>query len=107
MNKDLYLEFNKKMNEISDNAEKMIGKRFTKLDQMLKKDSGVNVAIKLISSSDQTTGFLDLYKAKRLDLSIEFLVINKRYNSLFEADIILQAQSRLNDWEYSKNMKIE
>ncbi|WP_339695860.1 hypothetical protein [uncultured Marixanthomonas sp.] len=50
---------------------------------------------KLISKPKNTTGFTDLLLKGRTDLSLESLVVQKKYNSLFSNEEIKMCQSRL------------
>lgn len=80
---NLEKEFSKDMLNIYKTADRELGYKATRFLQMLSKDGPVKTAKKLISKDGGTEGFLKLWESGRLDLSVENLVLNEKYNSLF------------------------
>jgi len=55
----------------------------------------VNTAKKLVISSDINSGLKKLKKSGRLDLAMESVMLNERYESLFTTDELAAARWRL------------
>ena len=70
----------------------------TRFLQMVDNHGGVGAASRLIGQ--MTDGFTRLYCEGRLDLSVEAVVIQPRWQSLFTEDEITQARQRLQDVGY-------
>ena len=70
----------------------------TRFLQMVDNHGGVGAASRLIGQ--MTDGFTRLYCEGRLDLSVEAVVIQPRWQSLFTEDEISQARQRLQDVGY-------
>ena len=63
---------------------------------MLKKNGGWLTAKSLINATKQSDGFTALYEAKRLDLTVEAIVLeNPMWHSLFTAEELEKARRRL------------
>lgn len=70
------------------------------LIQMLNNNSAVNVARQLITKDTGTSGFIKLWEKKRLDLTIEALVIQEKYKELFTKEEIEISCNRLKEYGY-------
>ena len=65
--------------------------------RMVQARGGVAAAIHLVTTPDPSQGFLDLATEHRQDLTIEHLVVQPKYASLFEPAIIDAARQLLKD----------
>jgi len=66
--------------------------------QMLKEHGGYETALKLLSTKGVSEGFIKLIEYNRIDLSVEWLVLNGnkgRYRILFDEKIIKECEKRL------------
>lgn len=98
--KNLEMEFHTDMLKIYDSA-KSIGYKATKFRQMVSDRGGYSVAKGFIRSNKPTEGFIVLWELKRLDLTVEALVLNPKYQNLFtieEKDIV---RERLEEYGYN------
>ncbi|EPD54168.1 hypothetical protein HMPREF1210_00153 [Paenisporosarcina sp. HGH0030] len=73
--------------------------------QMLTKQNGLIVAKKLINSNQPSTGFSVLWDKKRLDLTVEALVLKVEYSTLFSKEERQTAKERLMQYGY-KNVRM-
>lgn len=92
--------FNSEMKHVYKNAA-AVGVKFTRLRNMLESEEGYKVAIELISKPKVTDGVTNLWEIERLDLSIEALVLQKRFRSLFSEEVISKAKRTLTDLGYT------
>lgn len=97
---ELERKFNKAMINIYKQAKKELNYSATRLLQLVSEKGGVLAAKQLIAVSGGTQGFSVLYENKRLDLSIEALVINPEYQELFSQEEIDICNKRLKEYEY-------
>lgn len=70
---------------------------------MLSEKGGVNIEISLISKEGGTEGFAILWENKRLELSVEPLVLMVEYSELFSEEIRKVCKERLEQCRYSVN----
>ena len=63
---------------------------------------GLNAAKKLLIMGDPAEGFLKLWEIKRLDLSLEVLILTSPWDSLFDATEIACAKKRLEKYGFKK-----
>lgn len=75
--------------------------RPTRFLQIVQERGGVNAAKYLLAAPGTQEGLFKLYELKRLDLSMEALVIQDRYASLFEPAEIEIARKRLQELGYN------
>ena len=68
--------------------------------QMVGDLGGVYAAKRLLSSRDLQSGFERLWTEGRLDLSVEALVLEEPWTSLFTDEELTEARSRLKDLGY-------
>jgi hypothetical protein len=65
---------------------------------MLSEHGGVETARRLVGSSQPSEGFTQLYLKRRLDLTVESLVLEEKFSGLFPDDLIEDAWNRLRDY---------
>jgi len=97
---DLERKFNNDMINIYKRADKELGYRATRFLQMLSKNGGINTAISLVRKEGGTEGFAVLWENKRLDLSVEALVLRDEYSELFSSEIRKVCKERLEQYGY-------
>ena len=69
---------------------------------MLNERGGLATAKYLINAPDESTGYTELYLRKRLDLTVEAMVIeDQRWHSLFSGEELEKARKRLAKHGYS------
>lgn len=66
------------------------------LDMVLT-DGGVKTAQKLLADQTMQYGFRKLYECERLDLTVECLVLNRRFAKLFNRRELAEARRRLRE----------
>ena len=89
------------MIQIYESAKSELSYTATRFLQMVMENGGVETARRLLLSSSISDGFTTLWEKKRLDLSVEALVIKSEYVSLFTADELAIARDRLQQFGYS------
>ena len=68
--------------------------------RMLGEHGGIKTAHRLLRDTDAQSGFTKLWEWGRLDLTVECLVLNPRFQELFEHDELETARRRLRDHCY-------
>lgn len=91
-------EFTRAMEQIYTEATKL-GYRPIAFRAMVAEHGGVETARRLIRGS-ATSGFEALWEIKRLDLSVEALILNPKWLSLFSPDELKMARKRLRAYGY-------
>ena len=91
--------FTKAMEQIYHDAV-VIGYRPTTFRRMLAEHGGVETARRLIRGS-ATSGFETLWERKRLDLSVEALMLRPSWRALFRPEELAIARKRLRDVGYT------
>lgn len=71
------------MLQIYQRAKVECGYNATRFFQMIANYGGLKTAQKLLAMPTPSDGFVELWKFRRLDLSMENLVLNPKYRSLF------------------------
>ena len=102
---DLKLQFHNDMKKIYIEAGKL-GYPAHKFIQKVSEIGGFEAARSFIVKSGGTEGFLKLYELKRLDLSVENLVLQPEYQELFSEQELEICRKRLEDFGYELNVKI-
>ncbi len=100
MTSEIIREFNNDMTEIYNRAKKECRYNATYFLRMLSNHGGLNTAKILLSSSGPQYGFEKLWGCGRLDLTVEALVRQPKYISLFTEQEIKTAEKRLRDYGY-------
>ncbi|MFI5958552.1 DUF262 domain-containing protein [Cryptosporangium sp. NPDC051539] len=93
-------EFHQAMATIYQRARDETGYTATYLLAMLAEDGGVETAKRLVASATVSTGFTELWKKGRLDLTVEALVLDPRFAGLFTPDELDIARGRLAQFDY-------
>lgn len=70
--------------------------------RMVKQYGAVDAAKRLLASENPTYGLTKLWELKRLDLSMEALVIQPRFQPLFTPDEVAKAEQTLRRLDYFK-----
>jgi len=83
------------------NEAKNIGYVATRFFKMFNEMGGVETAKVLINSRKPSEGYTALWERKRLDLSVEALVQDPRWQPLFSSEEIEKARQRLIKYGYS------
>lgn len=87
--------FDEAMHQIYVRAKSEVGYTASRFHQMLQEHGGVETAHRLLP--DMSDGFAKLWEKKRLDLTVEFLVLEPRWHSLFTDAEREVARARLRD----------
>lgn len=98
--KELKRAFHKDMINIYTTAAKEINYKAKNFLDMVNKYGGYEAAKRLVMASGSTYGFEVLWENRRLDLSVEVLVLKEKYRSLFSHEIINSCKKRLKDFGY-------
>lgn len=98
----LEAEFDRKMRLIYKKAKEECNYIPTRYLQMLGRYGGLKTAKKLLAENKIHDGLVELYLCGRLDLTVEALVIEKKYKELFSEEEIRVAKKRLHDLNYPK-----
>ncbi|HWQ50363.1 MAG TPA: hypothetical protein VN369_01055 [Terriglobales bacterium] len=77
------------------------------LDMVVSNDDIVEVTRRLIYKEGGTSGFATLTLNKRLDLSVEKIILEPKYRVLFTRDDLQAAYVRLKQFGYDKLAEVE
>ena len=88
-------DFEREMREIYRRAKKEVGYNAARFLQMLQEHGGVTTARRLLP--EMSDGFVALWEHGRLDLTVEYLVLQPRWHALFTTDERMVARQRLRD----------
>jgi hypothetical protein len=94
-NQMLEVEFERQMVSIYEKANDACGYRPVRFLQMVHEHGGLETAKRLLSKQEAQIGLSILWENNRLDLSMEALVLNPRYQPLFNDQEITTARERL------------
>jgi len=97
---DLNKEFTAAMVDIYRRVLKETGYRPTYFLQMVVETSGHEAAMHLIHAGQPSDGYTELYSRKRLDLTVEALVLQPKWKPLFTDDDRAKARNRLRDYHF-------
>lgn len=100
MNIETNERFTEFLREKANEAKKAIGYPATKFHSMLNTDGGFKTANRLLASSKVSEGFTKLFLGKRVDLSVEALIIENEWREFFAPELLLRAEKRLRDVKY-------
>lgn len=100
---ELEIEFHRAMEEIYQRAQDEAGYNAKLFRQMVADHGGVEAARRLINASQVSDGYTALWERKRLDLTMEAMLIGKpKFHPLFtEADLYI-CRKRLKDYGYER-----
>ena len=88
-------KFNENMKNIYVTVKRDIGYNATRFIQLVSQKGGLQAAKQLIAKEGGTYGFEVLWENKRLDLSVEALVLNPEYETLFTDEERMLCKDRL------------
>lgn len=94
-------DFHEAMLNIYHSALKECGYRATRFLQMVNERGGLQAAKDLLHSSGYSEGLTTLWEHKRLDLSMEALVLRDPWSQLFAEEERSTARRRLDELEYT------
>lgn len=93
-------EFTGAMLEIYRRTLTETGYRASLFFNMINEQGGYQTAMTLIHSSQPSDGYTALWQRRRLDLTVEALVLRPQWHSMFTDDDRRAAHRRLVDYEY-------
>jgi len=96
MTDKLELEFDRAMRDIYRTASTECGYRPTRFLELINKGGALLAAKQLLHQPGHSEGLTKLWKLNRLDISMEALVLQSKWNSLFTEDELAIARKRLN-----------
>ncbi len=100
MNNNLEGEFHEAMLNIYHAAAEL-GYRPTYFLRMVNEHGGLGAAKRLLSATETQEGLTKLWELGRLDISVEALVLDERWESLFSDDERRKALERLESYGYN------
>jgi len=93
--------FHQAMLGVYRRAKEECGYKATRFVQMVTELGGLEAAKRLLHSGDISYGFEKLWELGRLDISMEALVIDPKWQDLFTEEEVATARMRLADCGYS------
>ena len=96
----LEAEFDEAMMNVYHTAKAECHYNATYFLQMLHQHRGVETARMLLASEVPQYGFAKLWEYRRLDITVECLVLNKRFRELFEDRELETARRRLREYDF-------
>lgn len=93
-------EFGREMVQVYKKAKEECDYNATRYLQMISEYGGLITAKKLLGENKVHDGLTALYLCGRLDLTVEKLVLQEKYRSLFTEEEIKTAKKRLSDLSY-------
>ncbi len=100
MTTDLEKQFHQQMLNIYQVAKAECGYNAMRFHQMVHERGGLAAAKALIASNQFSDGLTKLWECQRLDISMENLVLQSPWNSLFTDAELAIANKRLSDLSY-------
>ncbi len=100
---ELVAEFQRRMVGIYDRAKKEAGYNATLFLRMLGEHGGLETARRLVLSTAPSQGFTQLWMRHRLDLTVEHLVLEERFQPLFDDELRERARQRLDEYSDRPN----
>jgi len=91
----LEVDFHKEMMSIYEKAKAACDYKPIRFLQMIQEHGGVETAKRLLAKEDIQAGLTTLWECRRLDLSMEALVLKIRFQALFTQEEIATARDRL------------
>ena len=93
-------QFHQDMIGIYETAKRELHYNASYFIRMVDENGGLRAAQKLLWAADVSSGFTVLWEYQRLDLSVEALVLQEKYVSLFTDDERIKARDRLEQYGY-------
>lgn len=99
---DLEARFDDAMMQIYIRAKNEVGYNATRYLQMLLDNRGLDTARILVLANNPSEGYSALWERKRLDLTVEALVLQPQWRPLFEEEpeLLERARQRLTTYGY-------
>ena len=97
----LEARFDEAMMSIYQRAFRECGYNATRFLQMLYDHHGLETARILLHASNVSDGYVALCERKRLDLTVEALILNEEWNPLFSDQERMIARKRLTEYGYN------
>ena len=97
---DLEKAFHAAMLDIYKNAKRDIHYNATRFLSMVSAEGGLASAQALIHADKVSDGYTKLWEHQRLDLSVEALILEERWTTLFTPEERAIAASRLKEYGY-------
>jgi hypothetical protein len=97
---ELEREFDMAMEDIYRLAKTQAGYNATRFLQMLEEYRGLETARKLLYAPHISDGYTALWERHRLDLTVEALILQDKWHSLFSDQEREIARKRLKDYGY-------
>jgi hypothetical protein len=100
---DVERQFEYQVMAVYENGKRVLGYNATRFLQKIRADGGLAAAkswLRPKKNDKPTKGFLMLVDCGRLDLSLEALVLNDPWNTLFNEDELAMARKRLAKYGY-------
>jgi|SRR4051812_28703999 hypothetical protein len=101
MASDIQHEFNEAMLEIYRRAKAEAGYTATRFLGMVVERGGLPTARYLLHAQTVSEGYAALWERKRLDLTVEAMILRPEWNSLFSDDERRIAVGRLKEYGFS------
>ena len=96
----LETEFDNAMMNVYRTAKKECDHNATYFLQMLLDHRGIETAHRLLAGEAPQEGFTKLWECGRLDITVECLVLNKRFRGLFDDNELETARRRLRQYGF-------
>ena len=94
-------EFNQRMQELYQSGKREARFSGTLFGELLKEHGGIETARRFIHSVDYAPGFTALWERKRLDLTVEAVIVEEpKWHPLFTAEELEICRSRLKEYGY-------
>lgn len=77
------------------------------LDMVVSNEDIIEVTRRLVHKEGGTSGFTTLFENKRMDLSVEKIILEPKYRKLFTCEDLRVAYERLKQYEYNRLDEIE
>lgn len=97
---DLLKTFDKAMQDVYVKAKQQAGYNATYYFEMLHQYGGLETAHRLLASSAVSDGFTALWERKRLDLTVENVVLQPEFQALFSDEEVDTARRRLQEYGF-------
>ena len=96
-------EFNMAMFDLYVRTKNETKRKWNRFYTMLQDCGGLNTAHKLLSTTKPSSGYEELWKIDRLDLTVEaYIWDNPNFQRLFSQEELKVVQKRLTDYGYLK-----
>lgn len=100
---ELTREFTRDMAGIYERAKRDLGYSATFFLRMLGEHGALETARRLVTASTPSDGFTALWERKRLDLTVEALVLKDDYSTLFDEEFREIAAARLREYGWERS----